>query len=163
MNNPLVSKILTAKRAELISIILDLEHKLSQSRADLAHIDATLRVFDPDYMPRQVRNAISRYPRSDYFEHGEITRSALEFLRTTTMPSATASDIAVKIMKDKGLEAGDHRMRLDFVRRILRMLQRQSEKGTIERIGRGQGVRWSLSKFSLSDQAEDPTSARTLL
>ncbi len=81
MSDPLVAKILTTKRAELTSIILDLEHRLSQHRADLAHIDATLRVFDPAYMPRRVRNGISRYPRSDYFEHGEITRRTLAFLR----------------------------------------------------------------------------------
>lgn len=142
----MVSKILTTKRAELTSIILDLEHKLSQHRADLGHIDATLRVFDPDYMPRRVRNQISRYPRSDYFEHGEITRRALAFLRETASPSVTAADIAVQIMKDKGLESGDHRMRLDFIRRILRMLQRQSEDGPVERIGRGHGVRWKVQR-----------------
>jgi hypothetical protein len=144
MTDPLGIKMLTTKRAELVSIIADLEHRLVQTRADLVHIDAALRIFDPTYMPRRERNMISRYPRSDYFEHGEITRKSFEVLREARGTPMAAADIVVQIMKAKGMDPSDSRLRMDFIRRTLRTLQRQAQEGKLERIGRGLGVRWRV-------------------
>jgi hypothetical protein len=47
-------------------------------------------------------------------------------------------------MKDKGL-GDDRRVRATFVSRFLVRLDQLVEKGTVERIGSGNGVRWKLS------------------
>jgi hypothetical protein len=46
---------LRAKRAEVSGCIHDLEKKVKRMRANLAHIDATIRVFAPDLNPKASR------------------------------------------------------------------------------------------------------------
>ena len=41
---------LVDKRAEITGLIIDLERRTRQARADLVHVDATLHLFDPDTM-----------------------------------------------------------------------------------------------------------------
>lgn len=48
MSEPHVVAALKDKRAELAGIIADLEKGINGHRADLVHIDATLRMFAPD-------------------------------------------------------------------------------------------------------------------
>ena len=43
------------KRAELAGIVRQLEQQLVQQRANLAHLDATMRLFDPDIRPKEIR------------------------------------------------------------------------------------------------------------
>ena len=43
------------KRAEISGMIADLEKELSRRRADLAHLDATLRLFAPDLAPHSIK------------------------------------------------------------------------------------------------------------
>ena len=42
---------LRSKRAELAGMLRQLEQQLAQQRANLTHIDATMRLFDPDIRP----------------------------------------------------------------------------------------------------------------
>ena len=73
---------LVAKRSEIGGIIADLEELARQARADLAHIDATLRMFDPDAIPQQIRHKRPAKGRSGPFANGEISR------RVRVMPPA---------------------------------------------------------------------------
>ena len=41
------------KRAELAGMLRQLEQQLVQQRANLAHVDATMRLFDPDIRPKR--------------------------------------------------------------------------------------------------------------
>jgi hypothetical protein len=43
------------KRAELAGMLRQLEQRLVQQRANLAHLDATMRLFDPDIRPKEIR------------------------------------------------------------------------------------------------------------
>ena len=45
MAEPHVVSDLRTKRAEISGYIADLERKINRQRADLAHIDATIRIF----------------------------------------------------------------------------------------------------------------------
>jgi hypothetical protein len=46
---------LGTKRAELGGIVRQLEQELVQKRTNLAHLDATMRLFDPDIQPKEIR------------------------------------------------------------------------------------------------------------
>jgi hypothetical protein len=46
---------LSNKRAELAGIVRQLEQQLIRQRTNLAHLDATMRLFDPDIQPKQIR------------------------------------------------------------------------------------------------------------
>ena len=43
------------KRAELAGVLRRLEQQLVQQRADLPHVDAAMRLFDPDILPNDIR------------------------------------------------------------------------------------------------------------
>ena len=60
------------KRAELAGLVGQLEKQLVQQRANLTHLDATMRLFDPDIRPQEIRlthlihGAWRAYSRYDY-------------------------------------------------------------------------------------------------
>ena len=62
------------KRSELSGAIEELERKAKQARADLMHIDATLRLFDPDIQPSRIRSKQPAPQRLSYFEPSEMSR-----------------------------------------------------------------------------------------
>ncbi len=70
------------KRAEISGGILKLEKELGQRRADLMHLDATLRLFAPDLAPQSIRHKKSQGRKSSWFRHGERSRLVLSVLRT---------------------------------------------------------------------------------
>ena len=55
MAQSLVISALIEKRAEASGRIRDLEERTNQARADLAHVDATLLLFDPEAKPATIR------------------------------------------------------------------------------------------------------------
>jgi hypothetical protein len=46
---------LRTKRAELAGMVGQLEQQLARQRTNLAHLDATMRLFDPDVRPQEIR------------------------------------------------------------------------------------------------------------
>ena len=92
--------------------------------SDVAHVDATLRVLDPDLEIETLPVRGPRPKRSKYFSHGEISRRCLEALRNAPGDGwLSGDDIAVQAMRDKKLDPErDRRLRTDFVRRILQTL-----------------------------------------
>src|ERR1019366_8794902 len=87
---------LRAKRAEVSGYIHDLEKKVKRMRANLAHIDATIRVFAPDLNPDSIPPK-RRYRRSRYFAKGELSRRCLDMLRVAAgkQPTPNMSEALV--------------------------------------------------------------------
>jgi hypothetical protein len=73
------------KRAELAGILRQLEQHLVQQRADLAHLDATMRLFDPEIRPKDIRPKQLR-TRNVWFRPGECWRLMYDALREATQP-----------------------------------------------------------------------------
>ena len=61
------------KRAELAGTLRQLEQQLVLQRANLAHVDATMRLFDPDIQPQAIRRK-QRRERNAWFRQGECLR-----------------------------------------------------------------------------------------
>ncbi|HYD31557.1 MAG TPA: hypothetical protein VEB64_11965, partial [Azospirillaceae bacterium] len=83
---------LRAKRDELAGIITALERQIAQARADLTHVDATLRLFAPDLTPDTIKPKAVRH-RDGVFHMGELPRLILDYLRHSPEP-ARITDIA---------------------------------------------------------------------
>lgn len=143
MPDTIVVKALLDKGAEMRGQIAVLDGRLAKCRAELAHVQATLRLFDPAQDVKHVRPKAPAPPRSTYFAMGEITRRCRDALREATGPIA-AMDIAVTAMRDKGLDPADRAIRSDMIRRLLWTLHRLATEGQIERLGQGLGARWVL-------------------
>ncbi|MFZ1431213.1 MAG: hypothetical protein WAS21_31190 [Geminicoccaceae bacterium] len=96
---------LIRKRAELAGEIEALDATLSQLRADLAHLDAAIRIMSPDTDPEAIRPKKPSRKGCDWFGRGELARMVLDVLREQG-PLGHA-EIARAIMERKGLPAGD--------------------------------------------------------
>jgi hypothetical protein len=80
MSETHITSTLRAKRAEIGGYVVELERKLKQQRASLAHIDATIRLFAPGLNPDAIPPKRS-YRRTRYFAKGELSRRCLDVLR----------------------------------------------------------------------------------
>ena len=94
------------KRAELAGEIIAREAALDQLRADLAHLDAAIRIMCPDAEPELIRPKKPSRKGCDWFGRGELARWIMDVLRGATEPVGS-TEIARTIMERKGLPAGD--------------------------------------------------------
>ena len=79
------------KRAELAGTLIQLEQQLVRQRADLTHLDATMRLFDPDIQPNEIPSKQQRRPHSAWFRHGECLRLIYDELRDAPQPMSNGS------------------------------------------------------------------------
>jgi len=92
---------LISKRAEIASMIAGTQ-QLGQFRADLAHVDATVRLFAPAMVPETI--PAKRIRQSDLlFESGELSRRVLDALRGAGAP-IRAPDLVRAVMINTGLD-----------------------------------------------------------
>ena len=132
---------LSTKRSELAGIVGQLEQQLTQQRTNLAHLDATMRLFDPDIQPKQIRPMQQR-ARSVWFRPGECLRLIYDQLRDANQP-ITTRELAERIMRVKALPATDDRHRELVQKTLLGSLNRAKE--TIARVKTAGVVSWRLS------------------
>ena len=128
------------KRAELAGMLRQLEQQLGQQRANLAHVDATMRLFDPDIRPNDIRPKLPR-ERNAWFRQGECLRLVYDELREATQPMTTRQ-LAEQIMRVKAIPAADDQRRERVQKTLLASLNRA--KQTIARVEIAGVVRWRL-------------------
>jgi hypothetical protein len=134
---------LVNKRAEIAGMITRTEQQLGQFRADMVHLDATIRLFAPEMEPKTIPAKWIR--QSDpWFEQGELSRRVLDALRRAGEP-IRAPDLVRAVMIDKGLDPAD---RPSFVRvqwKVRDTLNRLNKRGLLASDGAGHGVLWRIS------------------
>ena len=140
MSEPHVIGALRNKRAELAGMLRRLEQQLGQQRASLAHVDATMRLFDPDIRPKDIRPKQPR-ERNAWFRQGECLRLIYDELREATQP-VTTRELAERIMRVKAIPAADNVRRERVQKTLLSSLNRARE--TIVRVETAGVVRWRL-------------------
>ena len=132
---------LSNKRAELAGVVGQLERQLVQQQANLAHLDATMRLFDPDIRPNKIRPKPPR-TRNVWFRPGECLRLIYDELRDASQP-VTTRELAERIMRVKAMPATDDHCRELVQKTILGSLNRAKE--TIVRIVAAGIVSWRLT------------------
>jgi hypothetical protein len=132
---------LRAKRAELAGVVSQLEKQVAQQRMNLTHLDATMRLFDPQVRPNEIRPKQQR-ERSAWFRSGECLRLIYDELRDATQPMTTR-DLAERIMRVKAMPATDDRRRELVQKTLLGSLNRAKE--TIVRVETAGVVSWRLA------------------
>lgn len=142
-NQPVAVNALRNKRAEITGLIAMHEREVDRLRAELVHVDATMRLFDPGTDPDDIA-ALRRFPRrTEYFSRGEVTKRIYDALRDA--PEVLAQDIADQAMRDKGLPETDRAQRREFVNRFLNVMGDMKRRGKLVKIGRAPGVRWEIA------------------
>jgi hypothetical protein len=123
-------------------MLRQIEQQLVQQRANLAHVDATMRLFDPDIRPNDVRPKQSR-ARNAWFRPGECLRLIYDELRKAGQP-LTTRELAERIMRIKAIPAADDQRRERIQKTLLGSLNRA--KQTIARVESAGVVSWRLSQ-----------------
>jgi hypothetical protein len=135
-----VIRALRNKRAELAGMLRQLEQQLVQQRANLAHVDATMRLFDPDIRPKDIRPKQPR-ERNAWFRPGECLRLIYDELREATQP-VTTRELAERIMRLKAIPPADSDRRERVQKTLLASLNRATQ--TIARVETAGVVCWQL-------------------
>ena len=87
--------------AELQGQLRANEQEADRIRAEIAHVEATIRIFRQDadlslIAPRMPRN------RSQWFRKGQCAQAALDVLRRATAPMS-AREVALQVLKERGI------------------------------------------------------------
>lgn len=131
---------LREKRLEVTEMLEGLERQADARRADLAHLDATIRLFDPSDILVAAQPA-RRRRYNDWFRPGECRRRIHDVLREATEPMATR-EIVETIMAAKHLSSDDARARELIHKTVLGSLNRATD--TIERTQAGGSAAWRV-------------------
>jgi hypothetical protein len=131
---------LREKRSELNGVVSRLEQELSQHRGSLAHLDATMRLFDPG-MPSHDADPAQQRERVSWFRPGECRRLIYDVLRDAPQPLATR-ELAERVMAAQGTPAHHNRTRALIQKTVLASLSRAN--GTIERTEVDGVVSWRV-------------------
>ncbi len=131
--------VLRDKRAELIGFIDRLEQQVADHRVSLTHLDATMRLFDPDLLLPD--GDLQQRERVSWFRPGECLRAIYDVLREAPQP-LTTRDVAKRVIAAKGITIADDRTQALIQKTILASLSRA--KNTLERLDADGVVSWRV-------------------
>jgi hypothetical protein len=69
MSNEIIMNALVAKRAEILFEIGEAEKRIAQLQTELVHLDAVLRMFQPEFKAEGLPVRHRRPTKSPYFMH----------------------------------------------------------------------------------------------
>ena len=131
---------LRAKRDEIVRSVERYERLLGQARADLAHIEAAIAIFEATGDPK----GFTAYVEVRHlFKRGEQTKL---FLAALAEGPKSTREIAVYIMKVKGLNTADKVLAKSIGSRIIHALLMLKRHNRIVAIGRDKAAMiWKLA------------------
>ena len=131
---------LRTKRDSIAAAIENYEKRLSQARADLAHVSAVIALFEAS----GERDAIAPYVDTHrLYRRGEAMMLCKEAMAANG--PMTTRELALAVMKAKGLEQGDKVLAKAIAARLIHALRQQCRRGIISGDGKRGNVRiWSL-------------------
>lgn len=131
------------KRGELAGQIDGLQDQLRQAMIDLDHIDASLRMFDPDIELDEIKPK-PLPPRHRAFK-GQVTRAILAMLRKDGAMDARA--ITIRLMAERELNPNDAGLQKAMHKRIGAALRNLRERQLVASAQGDRGMlRWSVQK-----------------
>jgi len=140
MAEPHVMDALRGKRSELSGIVSHLEQQIVHHRASLVHLDAAMRLFDPDLVLEEAGFWQQR-PRSVWFRPGECLRLNHDVLREAPQPVTTRA-LTEQVMGVKAITTADERSCALVQKTVLGSLSRA--KATIQRVEVAGVVSWRI-------------------
>lgn len=133
---------LKRKRAEITGEIARCQAQLGKFAKDLEHLDATLRLFAPDFVAESVLPKVFTPPKS-WSKRGEMSRAVLSILRVAKGPQSTR-EIAAQVVAQRGLEVTSEILNI-MTRRVGHVLRDKRETGLVRSIEEtGLWLQWEI-------------------
>jgi len=135
---------LKRKRADMTGEIARCHARLQQLSEDLEHVDATIRLFAPDFVAESILPKVFVPPKS-WSKRGEMSRAVLSILRVAKGP-LTTREIAAMIVQQRGLESDTGILNV-MVRRVGHVLRDKREKGLVRATEEtGLWLQWEIAR-----------------
>lgn len=133
---------LIAKRAELAGVIEHLQAKVRQATVELDHVEATLRIFQPDIDLMAI--GVRPVPPAHHAFRGETSRIVLAAIREAGRPIDTTA-ITERVMQERGLDRNDAGLFRTMSKRVGACLRHwEKQRGAIRSMpGAGQVKLWA--------------------
>lgn len=142
MSEPHVISALKDKRAELAGELQVIEQRIVQVRSDLATLDRTLCIFDPDAKPHLIR-AVVRRSRPAGFRPGGWTRTVIDVLRRADR-ALSVREIATLVAGEKSLAVETPEQIGRLTNKVRNTLARQRE-GLLTKSWDGHTAMWRVA------------------
>lgn len=127
MKNEHVLSGLIAKRAELAGRVETLQRDMREAVLAIDHIDAAIRMFDPDVELDDIKPRLP--PRHQAFK-GEVSRLVLNALRKAGKPLPVA-ELTLHVLAGRGLTNNDRPFMRVLGRRVGACLRNLRKKGLV--------------------------------
>ena len=133
MGEPLVIQTLKDKRAEILGRISAYEAQIAQARHDLAHVNATIRLFTE---PEKQR---ARYMVSHgFFKKGEIADICARHLGADG--EMTTRELAERVMAERKLDSSDTTLRNSVVFKVVQALRHAKRRKLVTMVEKRKGM-----------------------
>jgi hypothetical protein len=134
MTDPQVLTTLRRKQAEIEGAIVAYEKKAEEARRDLAAINAAIRLFAVEGEAGSVTGYMDIYRLFKRGEQMAICKAALASEGPLSTP-----ELAVRVMRAKGLDEADRVLRKAVTLRLVHALAKQCQRGQIADGGKRKG------------------------
>jgi hypothetical protein len=133
MEDDLIEKALHDKRAEIHGWITAYEAQIEQAKHDLAHVNATLRLFT-DVEKQRARYVVSH----GFFRKGEI--ADLCALQLQDGAELTTRALAERVMRARQLDATDATLRNSVVFKVVQALRHAARRKLVVMVEKRKGM-----------------------
>lgn len=129
------------KRDEIERAIANYEKQLEKARRDLAHVNATITLFESPATRTEHPVYVDTLRLFRRGEIAELCKAALKEEGPLTTP-----ELALRLVRAKALDESDKVLRVSLTYRIVQALRLQWKRGKIESPEKRGGIRvWSLA------------------
>ncbi len=136
---------LSTKRGEILGSIKHYKQIISSLDKDLANIDATIKIFEPDY--KFGSEKIVNKHRNRFFNNGEAKVLVLEVLKNSILPIST-DKIADIIATNKNLSFENKTDKSNFQKSILLALNNCLSNNLVEKVSKdGLSIIWKIKEI----------------
>jgi hypothetical protein len=133
MAEPLIIQSLKDKRGEIHGRIAAYQAQIAQAKHDLAHINASIRLFtDPDH--QRARYMVSH----GFFKKGEIADVCLRHLEIDG--EMTTRELAERVMIERKLDATDTTLRNSVVFKVVQALRHAARRKLVRMVEKRKGM-----------------------
>ncbi len=136
---------LSTKRGEILGSIKHYKQIISSLDKDLANIDATIKIFEPDY--RFGSEKIVNKHRNRFFNNGEAKVLVLETLKNSKIPIST-DKITDILASKKDMEFKSKTERASFQKSVLFALNSCFSSNLVEKVSKdGLSIIWKIKEI----------------
>ena len=137
---------LSTKRGEILGSIKHYKQLISSLDKDLQNIDATIKIFEPDYKFGSEK-VVNKHTRNRFFNNGEAKVLVLEVLKSNKLPLST-DKLSEIIAVNRNLAFENKADKSNFQKSILLALNTCLSNNLVEKVSKdGLSIVWKIKEI----------------